>query len=86
LPETTETAMRRELTKLKVAGVEAFYVDLHSPQAATRILGVIVPLREDRGPQQSLFFKMIGPADLVSEQKRNFDGFIRSFRFGDDGK
>lgn len=81
LPATTEADMKRDLKELKLAGVPAYYVDLHSPQAGQRILGVIVPMPED-----SLFFKMIGPADLVSEQQRNFDGFIRSFRFGDDGK
>jgi hypothetical protein len=75
---TTEANLKRELTDLKVAGFDAFYVDLNSPAAGKRILGVIVPM-----PEQSLFFKMIGPAGLVGEQKRNFEAFIRSFRIGD---
>lgn len=79
MARTTEADLKRDLTPLKVAGLDAIYVDLNSPAAGKRILGVIVPM-----PEQSLFFKMIGPADLVSEQKRNFDGFIRSFRFGED--
>ena len=67
------------VTGRDLAGLDAVYADLNAPAAGKRILGVIVPM-----PEQSLFFKMIGPADLVGEQKRNFDAFIRSFRLGAD--
>src|SRR5262249_54073338 len=81
LAEIGESDLKRDLTELKVANVPAYYVDLISPAAGKRILGVIVPM-----PDQSLFFKMIGPSDVVSDQKRNFDAFIRSFRLGEEAE
>jgi hypothetical protein len=72
--------LHKETQPIEVAGAGAHYVDLTGPAAAgkapERILGVILP----RG-EQTWFFTMKGPADLVEQQKPAFEAFVKSVRF-----
>ena len=66
--------------KIEVAGGAGHYFDLIGPESAgerrQRILGVVAA----RG-EQTWFFKMIGPADLVGKQKAAFEAFLQSVKF-----
>jgi hypothetical protein len=73
--------LQKEIRQLQVDGEAAQYVDLVGPESAgrerERILAVIV-VRGD----QTWFFKMKGPAELVGKQKPAFEAFVKSVRFG----
>lgn len=71
---TTEERLKNEVREIEVAGVPSHYVDLTGPKQRT--LAVMVP-----GPGQSLFLKMMGPTDLVGEQKPAFEAFVKSIKF-----
>jgi hypothetical protein len=80
LPVIDEAELRRSLHTIDVAGTAAQYVELVGPESAgperQSILGVILQ-RAD----QTWFFKMTGPADLVAQQKSAFEEFVRSIKF-----
>ncbi len=80
LEQVDEQQLHRELRPIDVAGTAAQYVDLIGPESAgpppQRILGVILP----RG-EQTWFFTIKGPADLVEKQKAAFETFVKSVRF-----
>jgi hypothetical protein len=75
-----EQQLGNEVRPLEVAGSAASYVDLTGPKAPgrppQRLLGVVLP----RG-EQTWFFTMKGPADLVEKQKPSFEAFLKSVRF-----
>jgi hypothetical protein len=67
-----------KLPHIVVAGRESPYVDLAGKNG--RIVGAIV----DHG-DRTWFFKMMGPADVVGQQKPAFEEFLKSVRF-DEGQ
>jgi hypothetical protein len=73
-----DTQLRKDVQAVTVAGQPASYVDLLGPEGAgrERMLVVVVP----RG-QQTWFFKMRGPADLVARQEAAFKAFMKSVQF-----
>lgn len=86
-PIKDEQELQRIVRPLTVAGKKAISVDLVSSakeggQESKRILGVIIPLRD-----QTWFVKMMGPAPLVEKQKKAFDQFVQSLQLdgGSDG-
>lgn len=84
LQPADETQVRKEIQPFDLAGNTAHYIDLLGPEAAAgrqRIVGVVLP-RAD----QTWFFKMQGPADLVAGQKTAFEAFVRSVRFAAEGQ
>ena len=70
---------------IKVDGRPGQAIDLTGPptggKASQRILAAVVK-QDDR----TWFFKMMGPADLVAEQKKAFEQFVESVRFDRAGK
>jgi hypothetical protein len=80
LQPVDDQQLQKEVRPIEVAGVSAHYVDLTGPETAgkspERILGVILPRSE-----QTWFFTMKGPADLVEKQKSAFEAFVKSVRF-----
>jgi hypothetical protein len=77
LRPVSEEEAEQQVQKLDVAGGEGKYADLTGPEKK-RILVFMVP-RQDA----TWFFKMTGPAELVAKQKSNFEGFMKSVRFGE---
>jgi hypothetical protein len=78
LPKLLAEELAPHVTILKVADIAARYADVDNPKAATadnRILGVILPLRD-----QTWFFKMTGPHDLVGQHKAAFESFVKSVK------
>jgi hypothetical protein len=61
-----------QMQKLEVGGQPGDYVELTGTKGES-ILGVIV----DRG-EQTWFFKLQGPSELVAGQKTNFETYVRS--------
>jgi hypothetical protein len=76
LPPASEEQARREAQNLTVAGSPGSYVDLGDSDGKQRLLAVMVP----RG-KRVWFFKMVGPAAAVAQQKTAFDTFVQSVRF-----
>jgi hypothetical protein len=65
---------------IKVDGISGHTVDMTGPETlgktTPRILAVMVKQGE-----QTWFFKLMGPASLIGEQKSAFEGFLKSVRF-----
>jgi hypothetical protein len=80
LPAIDEAQLRQQLRSIEVAGVAARYIELVGPDSAgssrQAILGAIL----ERG-EQTWFFKMTGPADLIGQQTAAFESFVRSVQF-----
>ncbi len=73
-----EAELRRNVRTLKVGDSEAQCVDLGPGRNTTqRILGAMLPHGDE-----TWFFTLKGPADLVGKQQANFEAFISSVRFG----
>ncbi len=78
LPHAKDAEIEKDIRRLRVAGMEAHYVDLANSRATVpdnRILGVIVPTQGT-----NCFIKMSGPDELVGRQKTNFEAFVESFK------
>jgi hypothetical protein len=77
LPEMDEVQLEKdkELKKITVNDTAAHLITITGQRGET-ILGAIVPR-----PDQTWFFKMKGPADLVEKQKTAFDTFLASVQF-----
>lgn len=77
--------IRKGLRPIEVSGRPAHLVELMGPESAGSsrqgILGVVL----ERG-DQTWFFKMMGPADIVAQQKAAFEEFIQSVRFDAPGE
>ncbi|HZU37124.1 MAG TPA: hypothetical protein VFA18_14480 [Gemmataceae bacterium] len=67
--------VERDVRHLDADGKTASYVDLIGPEQ--RMLAVIVP-----HSGTTWFVKMLGPKDLVGQQKAAFEAFVKSLRFG----
>lgn len=83
LPPTAEADLAKVVKQVELSpGVKADVVDLvgkdPGTQKPTRMLAAIVP-----HGSTSWFIKLLGPAEVVGEQKENFDAFVRSLRFTD---
>jgi hypothetical protein len=80
-----EQAVARAVRPIKVDGLPGHGVDLTGPQvdgkASQRILAVVV-----KEGDRVWFFKLMGPADLVAEEKQAFEQFVESVRFDGPGK
>ena len=76
----TRAGIERDAHSLKVAGLDANYVDIVNPakNGDNRVLGVIIST--DDG---AWVIRMFGPDDLVGNQKANFETFVRSFKRND---
>lgn len=78
LQKTSRAEINRDAKAIKVAGIDAKYVDLANPKSAqpnNRILGVIVPSGDG-----AYFIKMAGPDALLGAQKTKFEAFVKSFQ------
>lgn len=67
------------IRNVRVAGVEAKYVDLTGPTQRSLVVWL-----EHTGT--TWFFKLIGPKDVVDKQRNNFDSFVQSVTFSGDAK
>jgi len=80
LEQTDEEQLRKEMRPIGVGGTAGQYIDLVGPESAgqprQRILGVVVPRTEE-----TWFFKLQGPADVVEKEKTAFETFVKSVRF-----
>lgn len=80
LPAIDESELRSTLKRIDVAGVAAHYVELLGAESAAEgrqaILGVIL----ERG-SQTWFFKMTGPAAVVTDNRAAFEQFVQSVQF-----
>jgi hypothetical protein len=80
LSAVDESQLRQQVRAIEVAGAPARLIELVAPESAgpnrQAILGVIL----ERG-EQTWFFKMAGPADLVGRQSSAFESFVRSVQF-----
>jgi hypothetical protein len=74
LQPTTEARLADEVRPMTVDGIQAHSVDLTGPKLRT--LAVML-IREEN----TWFFKMRGPGDLVGKQKTAFEGFVKSVKF-----
>jgi hypothetical protein len=81
LPEIGPEQIRREVRPIKVASVDGNLADIVNPnrQKDNHILGVVFVVNGEEW-----FIKMIGPTELVSSQRANFEAFARSFKAGDE--
>jgi hypothetical protein len=80
-----ERELLKSVQATKVDGVDGHAVDLTGPDTsdkpAQRTVGAIV-----KHGGQTWFFKLMGPADLVGEQKSAFEEFLKSVRFDKEGE
>jgi hypothetical protein len=67
-----------DVPSFKVGGKAGKYFDLTGPAGPNRKRMLLVMV--DRG-QGDWFFKMLGDADLVARQKKNFESFLESVKF-----
>jgi len=74
LPDMAEADLPKVVTRITIDGVPAELVDLTAP--GKRLLGAFFV---QGGRLWS--FKLVGPPDVVEQQKLNFDAFIRSIHF-----
>lgn len=77
-----EDQLRQDLRKIDVAGSLAPFLTLLGPDGPQR--QAILVAMAARG-EQTWFFKLMGPADLVLKQQPAFESFLASVRF-DGGK
>jgi hypothetical protein len=78
LPPSSEADAPKRVTEVKLADSTAYTIDLANKQQ--RMLAAIIP-HENR----VWFFKLVGPATVVSPQKEAFDAFIKSIKFAGGG-
>jgi hypothetical protein len=81
----TEQELRGASQAIDVGGTPGQFFDISGPDSEAagrqRILAVVAP----RG-DTTWFIKMIGPADLVGQQKKAFEDFVHSIQFGGEAK
>jgi hypothetical protein len=80
LEALSEDDAAKSVRTIKVDGLLAHSVDLTGPMVADKLTQRIQAVIVERG-EQTWYFKLMGPASLVEEQGRAFDGFIKSIRF-----
>lgn len=80
MPPTDEDQLQNALTKLKVAGLDADFIELIAPAGAGEqgaILGVVAKKSADT----SVFIKFTGGAPLAQRERERFMQFVGSIRF-----
>jgi hypothetical protein len=78
LPELPDAEAENAAARWEVAGAKAHFVDLDNPKGPeerNRTLGVILPMGD-----ATWFIKMSGPGDLVGENRKEFEGFVKSLK------
>jgi hypothetical protein len=78
LPEIDGAEAVKAASRLKIADVVAYYVDVENPQGpehSNRILGVIIPQENT-----TWVVKMWGPRESVGQHKNAFETFVKSFQ------
>ena len=85
LPESPESDLPNLVKDVDLPAGKARLVDLTGPEPAAggmrqRTVAVILP----HGPQ-TWYLKLTGPATLVETQRSNFDAFLKSVKFPEDG-
>ena len=75
LPELEDGAAEKSAERRMVAGINAYYVNLHSPGADQRILAVVIP-----SGGKLWFVRMAGPPDFVEKHRPAFERFVDSFK------
>jgi hypothetical protein len=79
LPPLQEEELQQTIERTQVDGVQAFLVDIQTPQNApkpSRILGAVL---ETTG--RTWFVKMTGSPEMIESQHQKFLDFVKSFRF-----
>ena len=79
LPPLEEEQLQQTIERTQVDGVQAFLVDIQTPQNApkpSRILGAVL---ETTG--RTWFVKMTGSPGIIESQRQKFLDFVKSFRF-----
>lgn len=67
-----------ERTKLTISGGEGLLFDFTGPDPATAQRLIVAQVNHGNS---TFFFKLIGPAKLVEQQKTAFDSFLKSVEF-----
>lgn len=78
LPKVSEQDAANIAVRMKVAGADAYYVDIANPNGPAtfnRTLAVTIPMGDT-----TWFIKMSGPLNAVEQHKTEFDAFVRSFK------
>lgn len=78
LPDASQQEVDREVKKIEVGPLAGDYVELVGPEKA--ILGVVL---QEAG--RTWFFKLMGDAELVRNEKDRFEAFVRSVKLGGAG-
>jgi hypothetical protein len=81
LPPSSPEDLKNVMVTADLSGTPAGLFDMAGPPATDgkpqqRMLAAIVPQ-----PTQTWFFKLMGPFDIVTAQKSNYDQFIHSLKF-----
>jgi hypothetical protein len=76
----SDEQIEKEIKSLQVGDEPGRYVDLIGPDSPGRQPERILAVAVMHG-EQTWFFKMKGPADLVGKQKSDFESFVQSVRF-----
>ena len=75
-----ETGLKQLVRSIPVGEAQAVYVALFGPESAgSKRQGMLVAVLPQGG--RTWYFKMLGPAELVENQKSAFESFLRSVRF-----
>jgi hypothetical protein len=78
LGQITQADLEKMVKRLPIAGADADYVELVSPEGAKPRLAMLAVLATCDG--QSWLFRMIGDADLTLREKNHFEGFVKSVK------
>jgi hypothetical protein len=80
LPAASNDQIHKDSKQIDIGGTKATYVQLLGPEAGgerKEILGAIV----ERQGGETWFFKMTGPAELVTGERATFEAFLQTVRF-----
>ena len=76
----SQPEVSKQLTSVDIEGGKAMLVDMSGTDvksgAKTRVVGAIVPKE-----QQTWFYKLMGPAQLVEQQKDTFTKFVQTVKY-----
>jgi hypothetical protein len=84
LPTVSDEEATRQVTKLDVSGQPSYMVALTGLDTAKPQLAMLAAAVPYQG--QTWFFKLAGPAEIVNQQKAKFESFMKSVKFGGQGK
>jgi len=87
LPELSPEAAKKAIEPFKIDGGEAMFMaampDTNQPGESQANRGTLAAML--RRGDTIWFFKVIGDRELVAAQRQNFESFLKSVRFSDDG-